>query len=147
MAIEALFQKSKATGRLPNETEINQATYKLRNVAFSRTLPLDDPDRDQKIILSLTPCSSTKDSWHEFKISSIGKDLIEDHCQGLICLVENTTEGMFCSTSHPNWVQANIPQLGQQTTSSRFNIALQRQFGIKLCRRLAIALGIVFKSN
>lgn len=99
MAIEALFQKSKAIGRLPDETEVNQATYQLRNVTFSRTLPLDDQGRDQKVLLSLNPCPSTKDSWHEFKISSIAKDIINDHCQGLICIGGQTKEGMFPQNS------------------------------------------------
>ena len=94
MAIEALFQKSKATGRLPDETDVNQATYQLRNVSFSRTLQLEDQDKDSKILLSLNPCSSTMDSWHEFKISSIATDIINDHCQGLICIGEQTKEGM-----------------------------------------------------
>ena len=101
MAIEALFQKSKATGRLPDETEVNQATYQFRNVTFSRTLPLEDQDKDSKILLSLNPCSSTKDSWHEFKISSIATDIINDHCQGLICLGEQAKEGMFSQNFIP----------------------------------------------
>lgn len=86
MAIEAIYQKSRATGRLPEETSINQVTYKLRNVTFPRMLTLDN-NIGIKILLSLEPCSHSNDSWHDFVISSIAKDgsgIHEEHCHGLV---------------------------------------------------------------
>lgn len=94
MAIEAIYQKSKATGRIPQETAVNQVTYKLRNVTFARMLTLDD-DIGTKILLSLEPCSSTKESWHEFIISSIAKDgsgTHEEHCHGLVSIGEHAKQ-------------------------------------------------------
>lgn len=95
MAIEAIFQKSKATGRLPEDMSVNQSSYKLRNVTFFRALPIDDQESDTKVILSLNPCSSTPDTWHEFKISSIASEITHDHCQGLVSLSDQRNEGMF----------------------------------------------------
>lgn len=95
MAIEGIFQKTKAIGRLADDTEIHQVTYKLRDVSFSRAMPLEDQDRDTKILLSLTPCSSTKESWHEFIVSSIVKDAIVDHCNGRICIVPEAKKGEY----------------------------------------------------
>ncbi|KAL2072660.1 hypothetical protein VTL71DRAFT_12003 [Oculimacula yallundae] len=92
MAIEAIFQKNKAVGRLADDLKVYQVTYKLRDISFSRVMPLDDQDRQTKILLSLTPCSSTKDSWHEFSISSLSKDIVIDHCNGRICIAEHTEE-------------------------------------------------------
>ncbi|KAI1381948.1 putative polyketide synthase [Hypoxylon crocopeplum] len=94
MAIEAIYQKSKATGRVAEEVAINQLTYKLRNVSFPRMLTLDD-HVGAKILLSLEPCTSTKESWHEFTISSIAKDgsgTIEEHCQGLVSIGEHAKQ-------------------------------------------------------
>lgn len=101
MAVEALYQKSKATGRLADDIQVNQVMYKLRNVTFSRTLPLEDDDKGSKVLLLLTPCTSTKESWHEFKISSIVKDIISDHCQGLISLGEQTKQVGTASDLEP----------------------------------------------
>ena len=94
MAIEAIFQKTKATGRVSEETAINQLTYKLRNVAFPRMLTLDN-HAGTKILLTLEPCMSTKESWHEFTISSIAKDgsgALEEHCNGLVSIGEHAKQ-------------------------------------------------------
>ena len=94
MAIEAIYQKSKAAGRIPEETAVNQVTYKLRNVTFLRMLTLDN-DIGTKILLSLQPCSSTRESWHEFTISSIAKDgsgTHEEHCSGLVSIGEHAKQ-------------------------------------------------------
>ncbi|CAG5139713.1 uncharacterized protein ALTATR162_LOCUS550 [Alternaria atra] len=88
MAIEAIFQKSKATGRLAENIGVNDVTYKLRNVSFPRMLVLSD-SAPTMIQLSLTPCSSTKESWHEFTITSIsreGEDIQDEHSTGLISI-------------------------------------------------------------
>lgn len=96
MAIEAIFQKAKALGRLPDAVSVNQVSYKLRNITFFRALPIDEESGNTKIMLALNPCASTKDSWHEFKISSVLKDIINDHCQGLVSLSEEGIQGMLC---------------------------------------------------
>lgn len=88
MAIEAIFQKQKATGRLPETTAVDQITYQLRDVTFPHMLSFDK-NRGTKVLLALNPCSSTRESWHEFTISSISPDdsgVQEDHCTGLVSI-------------------------------------------------------------
>ena len=88
MAMEAIYQNSKATGRIPEETDVNKVTYKLRNVTFPRMLTLDNNIGTQ-VLLSLEPCSHSNDSWHSFTISSIAKDgsgVHEEHCHGLVSI-------------------------------------------------------------
>ena len=94
MAMEAIYQKSKATGRIAEETAVNQVTYKLRNVAFLRMLTLDN-NMGTKILLSLEPCSHSHDSWHNFVISSIAKDgsgTHEEHCHGLVSIGDHVKQ-------------------------------------------------------
>ena len=88
MAIEAIYQKSKATGDIPEETAVNQVTYKLRNVSFPRMLTLDN-NTGTKILFSLEPRAHSNESWHKFHISSIAKDgsaIHVEHCYGLVSI-------------------------------------------------------------
>lgn len=73
MAIETIYQKTYATGQIPEGTSISELPCKLRNVTFPRMLTLDTKSGTY-ILLSLQPCSSTKESWHEFTVSTITKD-------------------------------------------------------------------------
>lgn len=94
MAMEAIYQKSKATGRIPEETAVNQVTYKLRNTTFPRMLTLDN-NIGTKILLSLESCSRSDDSWHIFIISSIAKDgsgIHEEHCHGLVSIGDHVKQ-------------------------------------------------------
>ncbi|KAI0406534.1 putative polyketide synthase [Xylaria palmicola] len=65
MAIEAIYQKSVATGKLAPESMVNHNKYRLRDITF------------QRILLSLEPRYTT--------ISKDGSGTLEDHCRGLIC--------------------------------------------------------------
>lgn len=87
MAVEALFQRTKALGRISPDCGISEQTYQLRDVRFDRALSLDNKDHDVKILLSLVERESTK--WHEFRISSIGPDRESDqeHCRGLVSIM------------------------------------------------------------
>lgn len=100
MAIEAIFQKTKATGRLAEAVEVSQVSYKLRDVTFSRALPLEDEDKATKMVLTLNTCPSTKESWHEFIISSVDGEDILDHCQGRISIADEPKQGMFWHSLH-----------------------------------------------
>ncbi|KAI2613390.1 putative polyketide synthase [Hypoxylon sp. NC1633] len=91
MAMEAIFQKSKVTGRIPAAAAVNQVTYKLRNVSFHRMLSVEE-DKETRVQLALEPCLSTKDSWHEFTISSSSKGIITEHCHGLVSIGEHAKE-------------------------------------------------------
>ena len=99
MAMEAIFQKTKATGHIPEDATVNRVTYKLRNVSFPRMLTLDR-DHDTKIQLSLQACSSTRESWHEFTISTINRDgsgRSDEHSYGLVSIGEHPRPGQsFC---------------------------------------------------
>jgi Polyketide synthase dehydratase len=94
MATEAIYQMSRSTYRTEETTEVYNVSYRLRNINFARALVLDD-GTDHKIFLSLTPCMGSKDSWHEFKISSLREDLWTEHCRGLICLLLEEEEGEY----------------------------------------------------
>lgn len=87
MAVEAVFQRTKALGRISPDSSVNGQTYQLRDVRFDRALGLDNKDQDVKVFLSLTERKST--TWHEFKIWSIGPDRESDqeHCRGLVSIV------------------------------------------------------------
>ncbi|KAH9983886.1 KR domain-containing protein [Xylariaceae sp. FL0662B] len=90
MAIEAIYQKSKALGVLPGDATVKNQTFRLRNVTFPRMVTLDE-HTGTKFLLKLEPCSSTKETWHEFTISTIPKDgngAIEEHCAGLVSIGE-----------------------------------------------------------
>ncbi|KAI1773059.1 putative polyketide synthase [Hypoxylon cercidicola] len=91
MAMEAIFQKSKVAGRIPASAAVNQVTYKLRNVSFHRMLSLE-LDKETRVQLALAPCLSTKDSWHEFTISSSSNGIITEHCHGLVSIGEHAKQ-------------------------------------------------------
>ena len=97
MAIEAIFQKSNATGRISSDTAIDQVTYEFRNINFPRMLSLDQ-DHDARIQLSLQPCSSTKETLHEFVICTLDRDgsqTVEEHCYGLVSIGDQPKQGTF----------------------------------------------------
>ncbi|OHW97941.1 polyketide synthase [Colletotrichum incanum] len=88
MAIEAIYQKSKATGKLSEDTLVNHVAYRLRDVTFPRMLTLEQ-DAGTKMLLSLESRASSKESWHEFTVASIAKDgsgTTEEHCRGLVSI-------------------------------------------------------------
>lgn len=92
MSIEALYQKSKVTGRISEETQIYQVSWLLRNVTFSKALILDE-STDTTVILSMNQYHGYKDSWHEFKIISPIDNVTNEHCKGLICITESSGPG------------------------------------------------------
>ena len=92
MAIEAMFQSSQSTN--PNEgvSSLDQLRYRLRNVKFDRALVLEE-NRPAKVMLTLTPHSGVKDSWFDFKVSSLREEVRSEHCYGLIRLEKVIAEG------------------------------------------------------
>lgn len=105
MAMEALFQKSKATGRILEETKIHQISWMLRNVAFSKALVLDEAV-DTVVMLSLNPCYGYKDSWHEFKVLSASDSITNEHCRGLIRITESSGPCEFFNLLQNNLIQS-----------------------------------------
>ena len=95
LAIEAVFQKSNATGRISSDTAVDQVTYKFRNINFPRMLSLDQ-DHDIRLQVCLQPCSSTKETWHEFVICTLDRDgnqNVEEHCYGLVSIGDQPKQG------------------------------------------------------
>jgi acyl transferase domain-containing protein len=82
IALEALFQKMRATN--PNEcpASANELSYCFRNVRFQRAMVVEE-DKDVRMMLTLNKVSGSAD-WHEFRISSSEGDNTAEHCFGLI---------------------------------------------------------------
>ncbi|KAH6886253.1 hypothetical protein B0T10DRAFT_516260 [Thelonectria olida] len=83
MAVEALFQKTRATA--PEDagiTSANDLAYRFRNVRFDKALVLEE-GVESAITLSLTQNPGSKD-WHEFRVSTNTDDVVVEHCSGLI---------------------------------------------------------------
>ncbi len=91
MAIEALYQTVRSTHRTAEETQRHELRYRFRNLLFTRALVLAD-GADHKLMLNFAPFPGTKDSWHEFKISSSSDGIWSEHCKGLICLMEDSPQ-------------------------------------------------------
>ncbi|KAJ0413691.1 polyketide synthase [Aspergillus carlsbadensis] len=90
MAIEAIYQKKYATGHIAEGTPITELVFRLRNVSFPRMLTLDTEGSTQ-ILFTLHPSASTKETWHEFTVSTVTKDgSIEEHCRGLVSVGHKT---------------------------------------------------------
>lgn len=86
MAIEAIYQKQKATSVIPSDNPVCNVTYHLRNVAFLRAMMLEGNGAEHQINLTLNPQHGTNGTWHEFKISTSADGVTNDHCQGLISI-------------------------------------------------------------
>ena len=92
MVIEALYQKAITTSLISADTEREEVCYIFRDMTFSRAMVLDE-STENKILLSLSPCTSAKDSWHNFTISSLIDDTWYEHCRGRGSLKKILDEG------------------------------------------------------
>jgi acyl transferase domain-containing protein len=137
MAMEAIFQKSAATGHLPSDVAVNSVTFKLRNVYFHRMLALDE-SRGTTMELSLRACYSTRDTWHEFVISSAAEEAGDESvelCRGLVTIGEQAGQ------ERPVSVEAMRPLVRPQPASVwykamsdvglRFGPAFKRQIAVE----------------
>lgn len=100
MAMEAIFQRSEALTILEDATKIEKPRYRLRNVAFNKALVLNDSGEPTKVNLSLSAHPGFKESWHEFRVSSLAGSTWTEHCRGLVRIEEDVQRGMrwkaFC---------------------------------------------------
>lgn len=92
MAIEALYQKAMSTSLISADAQREGVCYNLRDVTFSRAMVLDE-STESKVLLSLAPCVSAKDLWHNFTISSLLDGTWYEHCRGRASLKENLDDG------------------------------------------------------
>ena len=98
MAMEAIYQTSHGIAINQGSKMIGKSCYQLRDVVFPKALVLED-GKEHKIMLTLTPRSGFKDSWHEFKISSLTEALWSEHSSGLIRLKAVVTGSMSTNAS------------------------------------------------
>ena len=92
MAMEAIRQSTEGLRILENKVVPTRYHYKLRDITFPRALVLEDSDKSAKVMLALNPRAGTKDSWHEFKISSQVEGAWLENCRGLVKIEETTPE-------------------------------------------------------
>lgn len=93
MAVEGLYQ-SRLAIHMINDTPVpNKHRYRLRNCTFAKALVLEENGEGRKIMLTINPCPGVKDSWHEWKVSSLIGDAWTEHSRGFITMEEDTKEG------------------------------------------------------
>jgi Polyketide synthase dehydratase len=93
MAVEALCQSRLGIQLTEGSVLAEKHRYRLRNIRFPRALSLEETGDGHKIMLTLAASPGTKDSWHEFNISSLNGDVWSEHCRGLICAEEDVEQG------------------------------------------------------
>lgn len=98
MAMEAIYQTSHAIAINQGSKVIGRNCYRLRDVVFPKALVLED-GKEHKIMLTLTPRSGFKDSWHEFQISSLTENLWSEHSSGLVRLEAVVAAGASTNVS------------------------------------------------
>ena len=98
MAIEAIFQVNQANVADQDSKSVDEFSYRLRDVVFSKALVLEEDGKGHTIMLTLTPRTRSKDSWHEFRVSSLVEGLWSEHCHGLVRLATVVERGTFTNT-------------------------------------------------
>lgn len=94
MAMEAMYQTSHAIETNHGTKVIGRNCYRLRDVVFPKALVLEADGKEHKIMLTLTPRSGFKNSWHEFKICSLTEGVWSEHSSGLVRLEAVAAGGM-----------------------------------------------------
>lgn len=95
MAVEGLYQKRAALHMIEDTPVPDKHRYRLRDCIFPRALVLEEKGEDRKIMLTVTPVPGHKNSWHEWKVSSLIGDMWTEHSRGFITLEEDTKDGKF----------------------------------------------------
>ncbi|KAK4156109.1 hypothetical protein C8A00DRAFT_41378 [Chaetomidium leptoderma] len=109
MAIEAVFQMAKGSGMefAVNIDSVSQASYRLRNVRLLRALVIEE-DVQHQLYLFLQPTQGQKDTWFQFKISTLRDDAWTEHCNGLVRIGLETTSSR-ADTCHLDALQHPSP--------------------------------------
>ena len=100
MAVEALYQKTRATG--PEDAVItspNHLSYRFRNIRFNKALVVEEGVQSV-ITLSLTEKPGSK-NWHEFRVSTNTADVFVDHCTGSIRVQDSVEEPLSEADRRP----------------------------------------------
>lgn len=99
MAMEAIHQTSHAIAMNQESKIMDKSCYRLRDVVFPKALVLEEDGKEYKIMLTLTPRSGIKDSWYEFKVSSLTEGVWSEHSRGLVRLEPIDERGMSTNVS------------------------------------------------
>lgn len=92
MAIEAIYQTHTAQSSATYREHAGALQYRLRNIKFDRALVLEEGS-ESKVSLSLNPLAGTKDTWHEFRVSSSNDGTTTmHHCTGLVRIEESKVQ-------------------------------------------------------
>ncbi|KAF2109985.1 polyketide synthase [Lophiotrema nucula] len=106
MAVEALFQLAKATGRIPAEKSVREVAYRLRNIKFFKAMVMAE-GVDQDIVLSMNPRHGSKDTWYEFTVSTRTDASMTEHCSGQISTIATSLkDGNASEIQH---IQHGVP--------------------------------------
>lgn len=92
MAIEAAYQTTFANALSQGKTVPDNYRYRLRNVKFPKALVLEE-GKESRVMLTFAPVPGSKDSWYEFKVSSLNDGSWSEHSYGLVCLERDHVPG------------------------------------------------------
>jgi acyl transferase domain-containing protein/NADPH:quinone reductase-like Zn-dependent oxidoreductase len=89
MATEAVFQMHTSLGNIAPNTQIQQISYRIRDLSIERAMVLEDDGAETKVTLVMNPIAGTKNDWYRFRISSQVNRVINDYCHGSISIMGN----------------------------------------------------------
>jgi hypothetical protein len=92
MGVEAMSQVSQALNLLEGKPMPKPPRYRVRNSTFPKALVLEE-GKKKYIMLSLAARPGIKDSWHEFKVSSLADGIWAEKCRGLVRIEEDDRKG------------------------------------------------------
>jgi hypothetical protein len=93
MAVEAVRQARLGIHLTEGSPLTEKARYRLRDVIFPKALVLEENGEGSRIMLSLTKILGSKDSWHEFRVTSITNGVWSEHSRGLVGVEAYTKKG------------------------------------------------------
>ncbi|KAI4952622.1 Type I Iterative PKS [Alternaria rosae] len=106
MAIEAMMQTDAVLRSQTGAVLKHKQQVRLRNVSFDKALVLEE-GKDTKIMLTLAPFASLKDSWYFWVVRSLVADSWVDHCKGQVRMEKDTD--MPAAGSYINPLQHATP--------------------------------------
>lgn len=92
MAIEAMSQRTEALHLVEGKLPPRAPCYRVRNATFTRALVLEE-GKKQTIQIGLSARAGSRDSWQEFKITSLVNGSWFEHSRGLVRVEEDRHEG------------------------------------------------------
>ena len=146
MAIEAMHQTHTVQSNETSRAGAGALQYHLRNIKFDRALVLEE-GTESKIMLSLNPLAGTKDTWHEFRVSSSNDGTTTvHHCTGLVRIAGAKVQSKCALENAPALFDLMYTQLPQERIWPHSRIRHQVICGIKPRPKSAMDLVRIFRS-